>query len=83
MTRFLGAGAASLFAIAQLRRPWLCATLFVLRTGLSNSTAGLQKSILMDVVHKRSRGKVNAIRGTAQFSWTGSAVIGGMLVTAR
>lgn len=48
-----------------------------------NSTVGVEKSILMDVVPRYFRAKVSAVEGFTTFSWTGSAVLGGILVEAR
>jgi len=45
-----------------------------------NSCSGIRKSILMDFVPKKSRGKWNAADGITRFSWSGSAMIGGVLI---
>jgi MFS family permease len=42
----------------------------------------LKKSILMDLVSKKGRGKCNAIDSITMFGWSGSAVLGGFLVDA-
>ena len=49
----------------------------VCRTAVANSTRPLMRSILMEVVPKRYRGKANALESMSQFSWSGSAALGG------
>jgi len=55
--------------------------LYVIRTAFMNSTNALTKSLLMDSVPKAERGKWTALESVNQFSWCGSAMIGGFLVT--
>lgn len=76
-------GTACLFGLVFLDNPLACSALFILRTGIMNSTVGLEKSILMDIVPKSLRAKVNSVEGFITFSWTGSAVLGGLLVAAQ
>lgn len=46
-----------------------------------NSSQPLSRSILMDVVPKRSRGKINSVEALAWgLFWNVSAVLGGILV---
>ena len=54
----------------------------VLVTTLIDIRYALKKSILMDLVSKKGRGKCNAIDSITMFGWSGSAVIGGYLVDA-
>ena len=42
--------------------------------------ACLLKSVMMDFVDKKSRGKWNAFDSITSFGWSGSAVLGGILV---
>lgn len=55
--------------------------LYVVRTAFMNSTNALTKSLLMDSVPKAERGKWTALESVNQFSWCGSAMVGGFLVT--
>jgi len=59
---------------------WFTCALFVLRTSIMNSTTPLTKSLLMDVVPKKSRAKWSALESVSMFSWSGSAALGGVLV---
>lgn len=54
--------------------------LYLVRTWLMNCTAGLTKSVLNDYVVKRHRAKWNALESLNTFSWSGSALLGGVLI---
>ena len=55
--------------------------LFILRGSLMNAAQPLSRSILMDVVPKRHRGKWNSLETIAWgLFWNASAVIGGFLI---
>lgn len=55
--------------------------LFVLRGSLMNAAQPLSRSILMDVVPKRNRGKWNSVETVAWgLFWNASAVVGGFLI---
>lgn len=59
----------------------LLVPLFILRGALMNAAQPLSRSILMDVVPKRNRGKWNSIETVAWgFFWNASAVVGGFLI---
>jgi len=79
-----GSGIFLLFLMAALRPYWSNATLiivlYVIRTGLMNCGAPLQKSILMDFVDKSSRARWNSLDNISSFGWSGSAVVGGILI---
>ncbi|GMH64013.1 hypothetical protein TrRE_jg11650, partial [Triparma retinervis] len=59
--------------------PLLLVPIYVLRTGLINSTYPLQESILMDFVPKNERARWKSLESVSQFGWCGSAVLGGLL----
>ena len=61
--------------------PWIICVVYVLRTGLMNSTTPLTKSILMDNVPTQERGRWSALESVNMFSWSGSAALGGILVS--
>lgn len=61
------------------KRPFLLIPIYVLRTGLMNSTYPLQESILMDFVPKGERARWKSLESVSQFGWCGSAVLGGLL----
>ena len=61
---------------------WTVCVLYVLRTAFMNSTGALTRSLLMDSVPKNERGRWSALESVNVLSWSGSAVIGGLLVGA-
>ncbi len=59
---------------------WL-AVLYIARGSLMNASQPLSRSILMDVVAKRHRGKINSIEALAWgLFWNISAALGGVLI---
>ena len=44
-----------------------------------NSVLGVNKSVFMDYVPKRPRGKWNSLDSVARFGWSGSALFGGLI----
>ncbi len=52
---------------------------YILRTGIMNSTYPLNESILMDFVPKSTRARWKSLESIASFGWCGSAVLGGVL----
>lgn len=60
---------------------YLLIPLFILRGSLMNAAQPLSRSILMDVVPKKHRGKWNSVETIAWgLFWNASAVIGGFLI---
>jgi MFS family permease len=59
---------------------WFVCFLYLVRTSFMNATSALTKSVLMDYVPKRERGKWSALESVNMFSWSGSAAVGGLLV---
>merc|ERR1719424_894658 len=51
-------------------------------TCLQHCCRPIKKSILMDFSKKKSRGGWNAVDSITRFGWSGSAVLGGVLVDA-
>lgn len=58
----------------------ICA-LLVTRTAFMNATSALTKSVLMDHVPNNERAKWSALESFSMFSWSGSAALGGILVS--
>eukprot|EP00941_MAST-03F_sp_MAST-3F-sp1_P002957 g2957.t1 len=54
--------------------------LYIIRTALMNCCRGLRKSVVMDYVEKKDRGKWNALDGVTRLGWSGSAFLGGWLI---
>lgn len=70
-----------LIAIAFYPAVALLIPLFILRGSLMNAAQPLSRSILMDVVPKRNRGKWNSVETIAWgLFWNASAVVGGFLI---
>ncbi len=62
------------------RMSWQTAALVcthILRSSCANCARPLIRSVLMDHVPPRHRGKVNALESVRTFSWSGSAALGG------
>ncbi|PRW58602.1 MFS general substrate transporter [Chlorella sorokiniana] len=60
-------------------RPLLVAV-HLARMAVANATRPLMRSVLMDWVPRRLRGRVNAVDSVRSFSWSGSAALGGFLI---
>ena len=70
-----------LFGLVFYPPVWLLLILFILRGSLMNAGQPLSRSILMDVVPKKNRGKWNSLETFAWgFFWNFSALIGGYLI---
>jgi MFS family permease len=70
-----------LFLIALYPPIWILVPIFITRGALMNASQPLSRSILMDVVPKKHRGKVNSFQALAWgLFWNMSAAIGGFLV---
>ena len=70
-----------LFGLVFYPSVWLLVPLFIARGSLMNAGQPLSRSILMDVVPKKNRGKWNSLETLAWgFFWNFSALIGGYLV---
>lgn|GEM_PF-1705762 len=70
-----------LIAIGFYPALFLLIPLFIIRGALMNAAQPLSRSILMDVVPKKHRGKWNSVETVAWgLFWNASAVIGGFLI---
>lgn len=56
--------------------------LFLASGALMQCTNPLRQSLLMDFVSKKYRARWNSLEGLSMFSWTGSAVVSGLVVDA-
>ncbi|ETV99023.1 hypothetical protein H310_08494 [Aphanomyces invadans] len=54
--------------------------LFLLRSGFMRCSEPLRSSLLMDYVPQHLRGRWNALEGLTQFTYSGSAMVGGYLI---
>lgn len=82
------AGTSLLFFMTWLSRDedhlnmankYLIVVVYVLRTGIMNSSYPLLQSILMDTVPSNRRARWKSLESIAAFGWTGSALVGGIL----
>ncbi len=66
--------------LSQIHKPlWLLLLVFMVRGGLANAVAPLDKSILTDYTPSTQRGLWNALESFSSMTWSGSAFIGGIL----
>merc|ERR1711918_254574 len=63
-------------------KPIVIVALYIAQTGFFNATQPLMKSILMDYVPKKTRGRWSSVDSVTSFGWSGSAVIGGFLISS-
>ncbi|OQS05022.1 Major Facilitator Superfamily (MFS) [Thraustotheca clavata] len=69
-----------LLFMAYMKPLWGEIGLFLLRSGFMRCSEPLRTSILMDYVPQSLRGRWNALEGLTQFTYSGSAVVGGYLI---
>ncbi|SPQ93862.1 unnamed protein product (mitochondrion) [Plasmodiophora brassicae] len=73
-------GTVLLVVFAACTTVTLAVFVFILRAATMNSFKPLKRSVLMDIIPKKSRGTWNSLESVTIFSWTGSAAIGGIVV---
>lgn len=56
---------------------------FIVRNSCMNCTLGMSRSVIMDCVNKNSRAKWAAVESFSNFTWAGSATLGGYLADAH
>jgi predicted MFS family arabinose efflux permease len=59
---------------------WLIGGLFIIRTALMNATSSISKSVVDDYVSSTKRGCWNSLEFIFIVGWSGSAVLGGLLI---
>jgi len=76
-------GVASLFCMILTYKygfsNYITIALYLLRTGVMNSTYPMRESILMDYVPKETRARWKSLDSITSFGWCGSAALGGYL----
>mmetsp|Transcript_39287 Transcript_39287/g.122998 ORF Transcript_39287/g.122998 Transcript_39287/m.122998 type:complete len:229 (+) Transcript_39287:1369-2055(+) len=65
--------------LRQRVHPIILIGLYLMRTGLMNSTYPLEESVLMDFVPSKSRARWKSLQSVTAFGWCGSAAVGGWL----
>lgn len=76
------AGIIALFCMTTTSNRSTLAALFLSHTALMQCNVPLRRSLLMDFVPKKNRAKWNSLEGLSMFTWTGSAVVGALLIDA-
>ena len=61
----------------------LLVVLYLIRNAAVMGTGALTRSVLMDHVPKNERSRWNSVEAVTNFSWAGSAALGGLLVDAK
>lgn len=69
-------GMAALPSVGRKQR-YLLVAMHLLRMAAGNAGRPLMRSLLMDNVSKKHRGKINALDSVRAMSWSGSAALGG------
>eukprot|EP00123_Amoebidium_parasiticum_P018179 comp24125_c0_seq1/m.43768 comp24125_c0_seq1/g.43768 ORF comp24125_c0_seq1/g.43768 comp24125_c0_seq1/m.43768 type:complete len:461 (-) comp24125_c0_seq1:210-1592(-) len=82
---FKAIGVALLTAMALFpdyweAQPYVLCAVYIIRSALINCVVPLTRSILMDYVASEKRGLWNSLESVAGFGWSGSAVVGGLIV---
>jgi len=83
LTHALGIGLLTMMAVTKswwVQYRYVLLVVYLIRTGLMNCTSPLMRSILMDYVDKKARGKWTSFESISSFGWSGSAVAGGIMV---
>ena len=77
-------GISLLFIMAGFRSLWTekvgITLIYIVRTAAMNATTPLHKSILMDATPRSRRGRWSAADSITAFGWSGSALLGGVLL---
>jgi len=73
-------GVICLFLIAYVPDLTCTVICFLIRGAAATSAAPIDRSVIMDYVSSEERGKWNAIAALTSMTWSGSAVLGGMLI---
>jgi MFS family permease len=73
------AGTACLVALALSTTVRTAVFVHIVRTAVMNSTDPIRRSVMMDAVRVADRSRFNALEAFTNFTWAGSAAIGGLL----
>jgi len=60
---------------------WIVATAWLIRTALMNCFSPISKSVLNDYAPRSTRGRWNSMSSFQQMGWSGSALLGGLLIS--
>eukprot|EP01071_Lankesteria_metandrocarpae_P008142 Lankesteria_metandrocarpae@DN4881_c0_g1_i3.p1 len=76
-------GIAFLFGMCYLENVWIMVIFFILRGSFQNAGYPIDRSIIMDYIPSKRRGIWNAVESVTSMTWSGSAVVGGILADTR
>lgn len=76
---FAGIGTTCLYCLSSLYNLPALLVVYFVRGGLQNAVYPLDRSLIMDYVVSKQRGKWNAVESITAASWAGSAALGGWL----
>ncbi|KAF4649463.1 hypothetical protein FOL46_001800 [Perkinsus olseni] len=76
---FAGIGTACLYGLSYLYSLPLLLVVYFIRGGFQNAVYPLDRSLIMDYVVSKQRGRWNAVESITAASWAGSAALGGWL----
>ncbi|KAF4693410.1 hypothetical protein FOZ62_013467, partial [Perkinsus olseni] len=76
---FAGIGTACLYGLSWLYPLPLLLAVYFIRGGFQNAVYPLDRSLIMDYVVSKQRGRWNAVESITAASWAGSAALGGWL----
>ncbi|CAD7956077.1 unnamed protein product [Amoebophrya sp. A120] len=75
--------ALCMILLAQLQDVRVLLAIFLIRGGMANGVAPLDRSILMDYTPSSQRGKWNAVESFTSITWSGSAFLGGYIADVQ
>mmetsp|Transcript_50858 Transcript_50858/g.135784 ORF Transcript_50858/g.135784 Transcript_50858/m.135784 type:complete len:459 (-) Transcript_50858:36-1412(-) len=80
---FFSTNVVCLVLLSQVTNVPLLLALFLLRGGVANSTYAIDRSILVDFTPSSHRGRWSAVESLTSMTWSGSAVLGGVLADSH
>lgn len=80
---FFSSNVLCLFLMSQVQSLPLLLAVFLIRGGFANSVYPIDRSILMDFTPSSQRGMWNAVQSLTSMTWSGSALLGGLLSDSR
>lgn len=72
-------GTSCLWLMCYVRMLPLVLPLFIVRGALMNARGPVNRAVILDMVASEQRGRWNSIQSITQFTWSGSAALGGFI----
>jgi len=76
-------GTACLFLLWKAESLPLVLFLYIIRGSFMNAKGPIDQAIVMDCVDTKFRGRWSALQSISRFSWSGSAILGGLLADSH